>query len=152
MRPVKGGAPHSLPSDIILPVTLGHCLWQMFERPTLENILQVCWAFSHFRGMFTFSGSCLSCTQTDMGGLELKRVMCMKKPVPGMFCLCSLCVSCQRLRCNTYSPQLRGCWVSTQQGLAGLLQLLLPGDSHHLFICSPHPKALGGYLVGWLVG
>lgn len=43
----------------------------------------------------------------------------------------SLCVSSQRPRCNTYNPQPTWCWVSSQQVLAGLFQLLLPGNSHH---------------------
>lgn len=40
--------------------------------------------------------------------------------------ICFVCAFLEEsLRCNTHNPKLRGCWVSTWQGLAGLLQILL---------------------------
>lgn len=73
----------------------------------------------------------LSSRPTAIWGITVLTMCVLRNFCRICFVHVSLCVSSQRPRCNTYNPLPKRCWVSSQQVLAGLFQLLLPGYSHH---------------------
>lgn len=100
------------PCDIILPTynrrTLSAAIFKSFQIGSYFADMPS--MFTIQRNVHTFRDVCAACHSV----IEIiAAILPQRKLQVMLFCFSSLCVSSQRLRCNTYNPQLKRCWVST---------------------------------------